>query len=115
MDKLFTRDEHGNLRLYDFMVQNPMQLSIGDLADLAVARGELGTFDFALPIQWADDVRAKTGKSPFGIVWSYPGSSIFGEPFALTNEGAAILAEYAARQNDDAPLGAGHSVEADRG
>lgn len=98
MDKVFTRDEHGNLRLYDFEAdfapfENP---SIGQLADLAVARGELGTFDTALPIAWCDDVRAKTGESPFGFVWSYPPDSMWGQPFPLTVEAKALLDRYEA-------------------
>jgi len=71
-----------------------VEVTFRDLAEAAVARGELGTFDYALPLDWCDDVRAKTGESPFGFVWSYPPKSIWGEPFALTVEAAALLTKY---------------------
>jgi hypothetical protein len=93
-ERLFTKDEDGSLVLYDWNVTNPLQLPLTDLADLAVERGVLGTFDFALPAPWCDDVKAKTGEWPYGLVWSYPERSIFGEPFALTTEAAALLTKY---------------------
>ena len=95
MDKVFTRDEHGNLRLYDFdAVDSPAPgPSIGDLAELAVKAGELGTYDTALPLTWCDNVRRLTGESPFGFVWSYPAESIWGKPFPLTTSARELLAK----------------------
>jgi hypothetical protein len=75
--------------------------SMRDLAEAAVARGELGTFDYALPQTWADDVKRVTGEWPRGIVWSYPPQGqpnhIWGEPYALTEEGQRILDLYSER------------------
>ena len=93
MDKLFTRDEHDNLRLYDFELGDAFVPSIGDLAELAVKAGELGTYDTALPLTWCDNVRRLTGESPLGFVWSYPAKSIWGKPFPLTTTAREMLAE----------------------
>ena len=54
-------------------------------------------YDTALPQQWVDEVRAKTGIYPvgFGIVWAYgPRDSGHwsGGPFALTREASVLLA-----------------------
>ncbi len=68
--------------------------TIGELAEAAVARGELGTFDYALPLYWADDVRKRIGESPVEFVWSYPEGSIWGEPFPLTDAARDLLARY---------------------
>lgn len=68
--------------------------TLADLAAAAIARGELGTFDYALPHQWCMAVMEATGIWPMGFVWSYPPRSIFGEPFPLTDEAKALLAQY---------------------
>ena len=57
----------------------------------------LTNFDTALPQNWVDDVREKTGKPfPFGFVWNYPEDSIFGEPYPLTKEAFVTLEDYKA-------------------
>lgn len=68
--------------------------SFDELVAVAKERDGLGTFDSALPIDWCDDVKAKTGVWPHGFVWSYPDKSIWGEPFALTAEARDLLAKY---------------------
>lgn len=52
-------------------------------------------YDVALPQPWADKVKELTGMYPPGhIVWSYAESTIFGEPFPVSNYGANILRLY---------------------
>lgn len=68
--------------------------SYGNLADLAVARRSLGTFDSAIPQGWVDDVREKLGVYPTCIVWSYPSASVFGLPFPLTAEARDLITKY---------------------
>jgi hypothetical protein len=55
-------------------------------------------FDTALPMEWYDDVFAKTGCWPqaYGFVWSYQRVKIWGEPIPLTREAAELLARYEA-------------------
>jgi hypothetical protein len=65
-----------------------------ELVEPLVASGELGTFDYALPQAWVDDVYKTLAIFPHGFVWSYPEKSIFGEPFAVTQEAKDILDRY---------------------
>lgn len=67
------------------------------LSEAAQAQGALGTFDWALPQAWWDGFFKVMGHPPFGFVWSYPERSIFGEPFALTDEATADLTEFTRR------------------
>lgn len=58
---------------------------------------ELGleAFDTALPQSFADDVESVTGENPQGdVVWCYDGSTIFGGPVPVTEEGRDMLARY---------------------
>ncbi len=75
-------------------------LTFGELAAKHQAAGRLGTFDSALPQEFADDVFALTGVWPqrVGIVWSYPATGpgrMWGQPFPLTDEAEALLERYA--------------------
>jgi len=55
-------------------------------------------FDTALPQEWVDEARFRTGEEPFGhFVWSYDGGLIFGYPRSLDIEGDIILGRLAAR------------------
>lgn len=57
---------------------------------------ELGleTYDSALPQDWCDDVKRRTGKYPAGhMVFCYD-KMRFGEPIPITREGKAILEIY---------------------
>jgi hypothetical protein len=69
-----------------------------ELAEELRASGDLcRTFDYALPQQWVDAVHDRTGVWPqtLGMVWAYPDNGpghIWGRPFALTQEAAALLA-----------------------
>ena len=54
-----------------------------------------GHYDTALPQQWSEDFRKRTGLWPVGhMVWLYDEESrIFGRPYALTWTGQVALAE----------------------
>ena len=52
------------------------------------------TFDYAIPQDWADDVKRVTGTYPRGIVWAYPGHSIFGHPHPLTMWAECLIEQY---------------------
>lgn len=74
-------------------------LSIRDLTKYYPQLHEEGaTFDTALPQNWVDDFKDKTGEFPFGFVWFYPKSGqpghIWGKPFPLTKEAQELLAKY---------------------
>jgi len=72
-----------------------------ELAEELRASGALcRTFDYALPQTWVDQVHERTGVWPqtLGMVWAYPDSGpghVWGMPFALTVEAAALLARLA--------------------
>ena len=80
---------------------------------LAKAKG-LGTYDTALPQEWVDDVKAKTGfyAPTYGFVWCYdkPHSWI-GAPIALTDSAVILLAFYEKmlHRGNDAPYHYGAS------
>lgn len=71
-----------------------MELTIRDLAESDEALQALETFDYAIPIGWVDDVKAKTGEYPEHFVWAYRQGSIWGEPWPLTPEAEALLRRY---------------------
>jgi hypothetical protein len=55
-----------------------------------------GTNDTALPQEWVNAVRDRTGLNPVGhMVWHYPSGSIFGHPMPTDEEGLMILARLA--------------------
>lgn len=74
------------------------------MRDLVEAEGSLvgETFDYALPIGWVDDVKAKTGEWPRFFVWHYPRRGlpghIFGQPFPLTPSANRLLDKYEGRR-----------------
>ena len=56
--------------------------------DLGMVDAEGFCFDFATPAPWADEVKAKTGLWPHGIVWLYDKvAPIWGRPFPITMYG----------------------------
>lgn len=71
-----------------------------NLRELAEAAG-LKVYDTALPQHWVDNVYEHTktimgtskGIYPYGFVWAYDKSEIFGEPYPLT-EGAKVYARF---------------------
>lgn len=78
--------------------------TIRDLTDRFPELHEKGaTFDYAIPISWVEDVKAKTGIWPIEFVWFYPKSGeyghIWGKPFPLTDGAKEILAKYEAAIN----------------
>lgn len=55
----------------------------------------LKVFDCSLPQQWVDDVTAKTGQHPSGlVVWCYDNSRNFGEPVGISRGGEMLLKIY---------------------
>jgi hypothetical protein len=74
----------------------------GTLKELGYATG-LKVFDTALPQNWVDNMiesskivsSRKKGIYPYGFVWCYDKSEIFGEPVPLT-EGARVYAKFMA-------------------
>lgn len=62
------------------------------------AGGSLGlvSFDTALPMQWYEEVHAKTGFWPqmLGFVWCYDVNRIFGEPVPVTYTALVLLRWY---------------------
>lgn len=88
----FRRDSNGNMALP--VEAEVSDFTVGQLADLAVSREALGTFDFAIPQTWVDHVRLILGVTPTWVVWSYPAKSIWGMPFALTEEAMRLIIRY---------------------
>lgn len=73
--------------------------TIRDLADSFPELHEKGaTFDYAIPINWVNDVKEKIGIYPTEFVWFYPKSGeyghIWGKPFPLTDEAKETLRKY---------------------
>jgi hypothetical protein len=84
------------IKTYNFIME---EVSYTELADAKVKELGLDTYDSALPQQWVDDVRAKTGKYPYHVIWGY-GARIFGDPVALTPSAQKIIDDYnEARKN----------------
>ena len=55
----------------------------------------VGTFDYAYPQDWAQDVANKTGRWPRGVVWMYDKKAhIFGRPYSVTMDGWWTLRLY---------------------
>lgn len=78
--------------------------TVRELADSFPELHEKGaTFDYAIPITWCDDVKAKTGIWPQYFVWFYPKSGenghIWGKPFPLNDEAKETLQLYEAALN----------------
>lgn len=74
-------------------------ITIRELADSFPELHEEGaTFDYAIPIDWCDDVKAKTNIWPQEFVWFYPKRGepghIWGVPFPLTDEAKETLRLY---------------------
>jgi hypothetical protein len=71
-----------------------MGKTLGDLAK-EFELDKFGSYDFALPQYWVDEVRKVTRGSPVGImIWFYPFEGnfrIFGTPLALTKGGEMLL------------------------
>ena len=68
-----------------------LRLSVGDTAKMLYPGLE---FDTALPQDWVNELLAKGYDIRAQAVWAYPAGCAFGEPFPLTEEGAAILKHY---------------------
>ena len=83
-------NEHGTP---EYVYDTPVP-TLRDLVNEAVSDGRLGTFDWAIPLDWSNDVQDITGEYPYDIVWSYPHTSVWGEPFALTEHARALLVAY---------------------
>ena len=74
-----------------------------ELAEVTINARELRqhgvTFDVALPQGFYNEVYARAGQDPSGlVVWAYPAGNIFGFPVAIHPEGVAILREVGYRQ-----------------
>lgn len=69
------------------------EVSLTELADKAYESLGLEAYDTALPIQWCDDVKAKTGTWPYGFVWGY-GKGVWGMPIPLTTKAIQLLEAY---------------------
>ena len=71
------------------------------IRELAEAReSELGTFDYALPVGWCNEMHDLIGEWPHGFVWSYSApSTIFGRPFPLTAAATDQLARLTAARS----------------
>lgn len=70
-------------------------ITMRELTDKAQTDGTLcEVFDFALPQDWVDEMAKVTGVFPYGFVWAYPNKSIWGKPFAVTEEAAMQLKIY---------------------
>lgn len=67
--------------------------TMGDVRD-ELEKIVAGVFDTALPQDWVDDVRAKTGAYPFGFLWYYAPRMSWGTPFPVSTEACALLARY---------------------
>lgn len=69
-------------------------MTVQEAAEIVLGEGV--TFDTALPQDWWDYVRNKTGRSPSGhFVWAYdPPYRTMGRPCAITTEGNDLLARY---------------------
>jgi hypothetical protein len=69
-----------------------MEFNIRDLAEKA----NLKTYDTALPMDWYDDVYARTGFWPqsYGFVWCYDNPTVWGEPYPLTDAANILLKWY---------------------
>lgn len=72
------------------------QLATMDPDHIARTQFKLNTFDTALPLDWYDDVHAKTGVWPqtLGFVWCYDSPTVWGEPFPLTDAANVLLKVY---------------------
>ena len=81
-----------------------------DVQELAERAG-LKTYDTALPLDWYEDVHAKTGYWPqhFGFVWCYDSPKVWGVPYPLTQQAQVLLDYYNAMLKVCCP---GHSKEA---
>jgi hypothetical protein len=70
-----------------------------ETVDEAAKRLGLRSYDTALPQEWVDDFKAKTGVYPAAsglFVWCYDGAGIFGRPVALSERAEVLLAQYQA-------------------
>lgn len=56
--------------------------------------GIVGTFDYAIPEGFNDQIREFIDFPPGHFVWSYEGGSIFGFPRPLTESGRTALEQY---------------------
>ena len=61
----------------------------------AIEAKGLKVFDTALPQDWYDKFFDATGVNPAGrIVWCYDTAIMFGEPVAIDDEAAELLAQF---------------------
>jgi hypothetical protein len=59
--------------------------------------GIVGTFDYAIPEGFNDQMREFIECPPAHFVWSYEGNSLFGFPRPLTESGIVALELYNAK------------------